>query len=166
MQTLLLDDKKIRQKVKRIAYQVYENNLFSPTLFVGGLRERGAFLSKLISQELSQCGHNIQLIPFQILLDPDASQQVQVKGVDPIQLQNQPLLLVDDVLNTGFTLTQVMAFLFDYKPSSMETAFLAARNHRMFPVKGNYVGIKLATTFEEHLDFDCSEPHDLKLYLR
>jgi pyrimidine operon attenuation protein/uracil phosphoribosyltransferase len=49
--------------------------------------------------------------------------------------------------------------------AKIQVAVLASRNHRLFPVRADFVGISMATTLHEHLNFDNSNPDNLKLNL-
>jgi pyrimidine operon attenuation protein/uracil phosphoribosyltransferase len=61
---------------------------------------------------------------------------------------------------------QAIHAIFAERPETIETAFLAKREHRNFPVKADYVGISLATTLQEHVYFDNSKSDKLKVYLQ
>lgn len=158
----LLDHMQIMHKLKRIAFQLYENNLNEKAIYIGGIGERGAFIAEKIASELRHL-EALTVHYFQITTQHTA-REIEL-SVDKMVLQNQTIVLVDDVLNTGKTLIEIMMPLFACQPLRIETCFLAQRNHRMFPVTGDYVGLKLATTFQEHIFFDCSNPNDLKLYI-
>ena len=67
--------------------------------------------------------------------------------------------MVDDVLNSGKTMLACMAPVINKKPAKIQTAVLANRNHKAFPVKADIVGISLATTLQEHIWF-AIEPQD------
>jgi pyrimidine operon attenuation protein/uracil phosphoribosyltransferase len=75
------------------------------------------------------------------------------------------VLVMDDVINTGATLMLVLSAIFRHKPVSIGTVFLAKREHRNFPVKADYVGISIATTLQDHVAFDNTDPNNLSVYL-
>jgi pyrimidine operon attenuation protein/uracil phosphoribosyltransferase len=60
---------------------------------------------------------------------------------------------------------KVLVSLYDYGFKTIRTAFLAERNHRNYPISADFIGVSLATTLQEHVFFDNSDPGDLKLYL-
>lgn len=156
----ILNDSQIRQKLKRMAFQIVENNMQAKELFVGGIGERGAFIAGLLCNELAAFPH-IQLYPFEIsVIETSVSFSTDISP-----LSGKAVVLVDDVLNTGKTLMEVLVKVAAFNPDKIETCFLAQRSHRKYPVKGDYVGISLATTFQEHIYFDPSNTTNLRVYL-
>jgi pyrimidine operon attenuation protein/uracil phosphoribosyltransferase len=75
------------------------------------------------------------------------------------------VIVADDVLNSGKTLMHVIQPIVAANPVSLETAFLAERSYRSFPVRADYTGISLATTIQEHVSFDASDPDNMALWL-
>jgi pyrimidine operon attenuation protein/uracil phosphoribosyltransferase len=156
----LLSDFQIRQKLKRMAYQIVENNMQSEVLFIGGIGERGGYIAELLCKELTSI-NNLKLTKFDIKV----TEGNIIFSRDLKDLVGKSLILVDDVLNTGKTLMQVLVEVSNFAPDKIETCFLAQRSHRKYPVKGDYVGISLATTFQEHIYFDASDKEKLRVYL-
>jgi pyrimidine operon attenuation protein / uracil phosphoribosyltransferase len=85
--------------------------------------------------------------------------------VPEMNMADQNIIVVDDVINTGETLMHVLQNIFSKKPRTIKTAFLAKREHRNYPVKADFVGISLATTLQEHVLFDNSNPAALEVCL-
>jgi pyrimidine operon attenuation protein/uracil phosphoribosyltransferase len=157
----VLTHTQIKHKIKRIAYQIYENNLDGGSLFVGGIGDRGGFLSRAIVAELRGLS-SMEVFDFGILAIANHPPSITI---DSSMIKGAKVVIVDDVLNTGKTLMDVIVMIFGLAPSGIETCFLAQRSHRRYPVVGDYVGIKMATTFQEHIFFDPSDPDSLQLYI-
>ena len=59
----------------------------------------------------------------------------------PFDVQDRPILLVDDVLYTGRTVRAAMNELFDYgRPASIDLAVLVDRGGRELPIAARYTG--------------------------
>ncbi|HTH59881.1 MAG TPA: bifunctional pyr operon transcriptional regulator/uracil phosphoribosyltransferase PyrR [Paraburkholderia sp.] len=59
----------------------------------------------------------------------------------PFDVNNRPIVLVDDVLSTGRTVRAALNELYDYgRPASVELAVLADRGGRELPVAARFVG--------------------------
>ncbi|MCO6495004.1 MAG: phosphoribosyltransferase [Bacteroidetes bacterium] len=155
----ILNDAQIRQKLKRIAYEILENNLKDKVVYMGGIGERGGLLAKLIAEQLDI------LKEIKVELFSISNQNGVQLSIDVKKLRKQTVIIVDDVLNTGKTLMDILIVIAAQNPARIETCFLAQRSHRKFPVKGDYVGISMATTFQEHIQFDASNPKKLGVYL-
>jgi pyrimidine operon attenuation protein/uracil phosphoribosyltransferase len=79
--------------------------------------------------------------------------------------RDRHVIVADDVLNSGKTLMHVIQPIVAASPVSLETVFLAERSYRSYPVRADYTGISLATTFQEHVSFDAADPDNLALWL-
>ncbi len=67
-------------------------------------------------------------------------------------LENQALVLVDDVLNSGGTLIASVHHFIKKPMKKIKTVVLIDRNHRTFPIAADFVGMSLATTLQEHVE--------------
>jgi pyrimidine operon attenuation protein/uracil phosphoribosyltransferase len=161
---IILNHKQISHKLTRLAWQVYENNMDEAVIWIAGIDKRGMYIAKIIANELAKISEQkIQIM--QIELDP-ASLEPSYHSSDSMDnLHNEVIILVDDVLNTGKTLMMAMMPLVSKKVRKIQVAVLASRSHRMYPIRADFVGISMATTLQEHLNFDNSNEADLKLIL-
>ena len=75
-------------------------------------------------------------------------------------LNNKVVLLVDDVLNTGKTMIYALHPFLNYAVKKIATIVLVDRNHNLFPVRADYVGLSMATTLQEHISVEFSEGND------
>ncbi|MEK6480075.1 phosphoribosyltransferase family protein [Catalinimonas sp. 4WD22] len=164
---LILNADQIQQKIRRIAYEIYERNFKDQQLILAGIVDRGFALAERIGRELDAISHfkyaetsassgrhteaSLQLV--KIHLEKFTNKQCEVKLDYPLeQLEGKRIILVDDVLNTGRTLAYSMRPFLEQNISQMEIAVLVNRSHSKFPVIANYTGYELATTLEEHIE--------------
>jgi pyrimidine operon attenuation protein / uracil phosphoribosyltransferase len=161
---IILNHQQISHKIKRLAWQIYEDNMELETIYVAGIDNRGMFLAERIADELKAIGmKNIHLI--NIVIDRNNFEPQFFSDVDLSELKDQSLIIVDDVLNSGKTLISAFLPLLQRQVGKIRIAVLASRSYRLFPVNADFVGISMATTFQEHLLFDDSDINDLKLAL-
>ena len=66
-------------------------------------------------------------------------------------LENKPIVIVDDVLNTGSTLIYAVSFFLQIPVKRIKTAVMVNRNHKKFPIKADFKGISLSTTTISHI---------------
>lgn len=159
-QTLILNHHDILIKLDRMACEICEANSEAKRLIICGLNERGYFLAEALSQRMNEILPDLQTELCQV--EAHASQPV----FSPMPgFKGASVLVVDDVINTGSTLMKVLQEIYKGGPECIQTAFLAKREHRSFPVKADFVGISLATTLQEHVHFDKSDPGALNVYL-
>jgi pyrimidine operon attenuation protein / uracil phosphoribosyltransferase len=160
----ILDHRQIGNKLKRLAWQIYENNMDETTLWIAGIDKRGIYLSEKIAAELAQISPQ-KINMMKVLIDRQSFEPTYMSDHHIEELKDGVLILVDDVLNTGKTIVSAMLPLVAKQVKRIHVVVLASRSHRMFPVKADYVGISMATTLQEHLLFDNANENDLKLVL-
>ncbi|MEJ2005218.1 MAG: phosphoribosyltransferase family protein [Cyclobacteriaceae bacterium] len=153
-ENLVLNDVQIRQKIRRIAYEIYENNYDEKELIVAGIVDHGYELARLIADVLEEISPlKVKLI--HIDLDKLAPTQSEiVLDCETDSLKNKVIILVDDVLNTGRTLAYSLKPFLKIKVKRLEIAVLVNRSHTQFPMSSKYTGYELATTINEHVKVD------------
>ncbi len=153
----VLNHKQVGQKITRMAFEIYERNLHATGgMVVAGITGMGTILGHLIATELRKISP-LQVEEVEVILDKQAVSTSEVKLSDDIPLKGKTILLVDDVLNTGKTLVYALKPFLVHEVEKMEIAVLVNRSHGLFPVKPDYTGFELATTFNEHIRVDFSD---------
>ncbi|MBL7811141.1 MAG: phosphoribosyltransferase [Bacteroidetes bacterium] len=157
--TLILDHAAIAIKLERIATEICEKHTHTEKVVFCGLNQRGYFLAGEIANRCKAILPALQVV----LVQCHAGNSVAFSPAG--SFAGNHVVVVDDVINSGKTLMQVLQVIFNDGAATIETAFLAKREHRSFPVKADYVGVSLATTLQEHVHFDNSNPAGLQVYL-
>lgn len=153
----VLNHKQVGQKITRMAFEIYERNLHvTAGIVVAGITGMGTTLAQLLASELRKISP-IQVEEVEVILDKQAISSSKVGLSSPMNLSGKTILLVDDVLNTGKTLVYAMHPFLDREVEKIEIAVLVNRSHGFFPVKPDYTGFELATTFNEHIRVDFSK---------
>ncbi|HSZ25757.1 MAG TPA: phosphoribosyltransferase family protein [Cytophagaceae bacterium] len=149
---IILTKRETLQKIKRIAYQIYEHNYQEQEIAIAGIYDKGYFFAELLVKELATlCNLKITLV--KITLDKFAKSQCEVTlDVDVHKLQNKVVVVTDDVLNTGRTLVYSLQPFLSIPLKKLQTAVIVNRSHNNFPVSPDYIGYSLATTLKEHID--------------
>lgn len=160
----ILSHTQISNKLKRIAWQIFENNMDEKQLWIAGIDARGQFIAKQIVAELKKIS-SLEIHQLDIQLDRTTFEPRFISDTDFDELSNAAVVIVDDVMNSGKTIVSSFMPLLNRGVRKIELAVLASRSHRLYPIKADYVGISMATTLQEHLLFDNSNPDDLKLNL-
>jgi len=147
----ILDDKAINQKIIRLAWQVYEDNLNEDRIIIIGVSGRGEVLASRLSKIISQIS-SIKTRLGKINLDKDNPHNSEIKvNLDASEYKDEVIILVDDVLNSGKTLMYASKYFLNITLVKLSTVVLVDRNHNRFPIKADYVGLSLATTLQEYI---------------
>lgn len=150
----ILNHQQIEQKIKRLAYQIVENNLSSKKLYLLGINNNGRRLAELLKVELRKIAL-LEVVEGNIRLNPANPLEAEIEIDIPIsELENQSVLITDDVANTGRTLFYGFSAVMKTLPKRIQVGVLIDRKHKNFPVKVDYVGMTFATTLKENIDVD------------
>lgn len=147
----ILNKTQIEQKIRRIAFQVYERNFRASELIFVGIDGSGYLLAKMLIEEFQKITNTTSHLA-KLSLDKEYPVQSDVNlDIDVESLENKTVLLIDDVLNTGRTLAYSFKPFLNVRIHKLQTIVLVDRQHHRFPVSADYVGLTLATTLQEHI---------------
>lgn len=162
--TLILDAPQIKQKIRRMAYEMYEHNFTEKTIVVAGIEGQGYVLAKLLMKELESISP-LKATLVKVSLDKSQPQQSEVTlDYDIKSIRKKCIVLVDDVLNTGRTFAYGLKPFLDIEVKKIEIAVLVNRSHTLFPVYPQYTGYKLSTTIRHHVEVSLGK--EVAVYLR
>ncbi len=162
----ILDDRQIRQKIKRLAFQILEENFGTPEIILAGLNDNGLGFAQLLLNELILVGTDTQFTLTRIRLNPANPTDYQPFIEMPAEsLHGKCIVVVDDVANTGRTIFYAMRPLLEVLPEKVELVVLVDRKHKSFPVKADYVGLSLATTLKNDIDVQIRGVEEMAVYL-
>lgn len=83
---------------------------------------------------------------------------VQISGADLTKFKGQHLLLVEDIIDTGTTMTQLVPTLLKHEPASLKVAsLLEKRTSRSCGFKADFVGFSIPDRFVVGYCLDYNE---------
>ncbi len=164
MKTKVLNHPDIEKIIKRMAYQIYENNFGDKQITLVGIKSKGYEIAKLLQAELDIISP-LKSTLLEVTMDKE---QPTLAGTiikpSPFQIKGT-VIIVDDVLNTGRTLVYAALPFLNLKINKLQVAVLVDRNHKMFPVAANYIGIQLNTTFQEHVSVELNKQKQFEVFI-
>lgn len=161
---LILDSRQVRQKIRRMAFEIYEHNFSEKTLVVAGIEGQGYVLAQLIVKELETISP-LKTLLVKVSLDKQVPQQTDVTlDCDLKEIKKKCVILVDDVLNTGRTLVYGLKPFLSIEVKKIEMAVLVNRSHTLFPVNSQYTGYELSTTIKDHVEVKLGK--EVAVYLK
>lgn len=163
-ENLILDKNQVLQKIKRIAYEIYEHNFQEDEIIIAGVDDKGYELAQMVSHHLESIAE-MKTILVKVSVDKLAKVQGEVQlDCSPEIFEQKCIVLVDDVLNSGRTLAYCLKPFLSMNVKKVETAVLVNRSHKLFPISADYNGYELSTTLKEHIDVRLS-PEEMGVYL-
>lgn len=163
----ILDDQQIRQKIKRLAIEILEHNFGESEIILAGLNNNGTGFAKLLLAELlpiapAETAFTLTRIHLNPANPVEYDPYIEMPADD---LRDKPIIIVDDVANTGRTIFYAVQPLLKVLPKKVEVAVLVDRKHKSFPIKADYVGLSLATTLLENIEVQIREVAEMGVFL-
>ena len=152
---IILNHQEIQHKIKRIAYQIYECNVYEDEIVLAGIADNGFILAKKLKQSLEKIS-NIRPILCKVTIDKKNPLSEIATSLLKEQYSNKSIILIDDVLNSGSTLIYGVKHFLDVPLKQFKTAVLVNRNHKKYPIKADFKGISLSTSLHEHIEINLT----------
>ncbi len=150
---LILNAVQIDQRIVRMAYEIYENNLDSGHLVMAGVSGNGFILASKIAGALAKVSPiTASLVQVGINKAAPFAGKVQLDGPGRENLAKKPIVLFDDVINSGRTAAFALKAFLNTDIEKIEVAVMVSRSHKSFPIYAKYKGYELATTINEHVE--------------
>jgi pyrimidine operon attenuation protein / uracil phosphoribosyltransferase len=149
---LILDGAQVKQKIKRMAFEIYEHNFKEKNIVIAGIEGQGYTLAKLLTKDIESISV-LKVTLVKVSLDKAVPQQSEViLDCDLKDIKKKCVIIVDDVLNTGRTFAYGLKPFLNIEVKKIEIAVLVNRSHTLFPIYPQYTGYELATTLREHVE--------------
>jgi pyrimidine operon attenuation protein/uracil phosphoribosyltransferase len=148
---VILNEREIEHKLRRIAYQIYESNANESHIVLAGIADNGYLLAKKIKNLLTEIS-DLSIELCKVSIDKKNPHLPVITDAPLENYQNKSLVLIDDVLNSGSTLIYGVKHFLNVPLKQFKTAVLVNRNHKKYPVKADFKGISLSTSINEHVE--------------
>ncbi len=148
--SIILTNTEIQHKLKRIAFQIYENNANQKEIVIAGITTNGFLLAKKLKSILEEISP-IKVIVCEVKMDKKNPLKTIETSVLEKDYKNKSLVLVDDVLSSGSTLMYAVKHFLNVSLKQFQTAVLVNRNHKKYPIKADFKGLSLSTSLQEHI---------------
>ncbi len=158
-QNIILSHKEIEHKIKRIAFQIYETFVDEETIIIAGISSNGFVLAQKLAKELSHIS-TLKVKLCEVIINKLYPNSTITTSLPKEEYQNQSIILVDDVLNSGTTLIYGVKHFLEVPLKKFKTVVLIDRNHKKYPVKADFKGISLSTSLQEHVQVVFSKEKD------
>ncbi len=161
--SLVLDSGEINRALKRISHEIVEHNRGISELVLMGIPTRGKYLAQRLASIIEGIEGPIPTGSLDITMHRDdhrlripralAQTLMPAGGID-----GRDVVLVDDVLFSGRTIRAALDALGELgRPRSVQLAVLVDRGHRELPIRADYVGKNIPTSFKESVKVYLTE---------
>ena len=165
---VLIPRQQIAQRVSEMAAEITRDLAGQSVIFVGVLKDAAIFLSDLARQVpldstfdfIGVCSYGQQ--PDTAKATPgrawDSTGEVRLTKDVEQSMAGKNVLLVEDILDTGLTLTYIKKLLLNRQPKSLRlVALLDKPSRRRQPMQADYVGFTIPDKFVVGYGMDYAE---------
>lgn len=153
---LILTNDEIDNKIRRIAWQVYETFVDEDSVVIAGIASNGYIFAEKLAKAVNAISP-LKTILCEVKIDKENPDNRIKTSLEPEEYAGKGLVLVDDVLHSGTTLIYGVRHFLDVPLKKFKTAVLIDRNHKKYPIKADFKGISLSTAMQEHVEVVFSE---------
>jgi hypoxanthine phosphoribosyltransferase len=164
---VLISHEEIAKRVKELGAEITRDFAGQAIIFVGVLKGAAIFLADLARQvKLDATFDFIGVSSYGNRPSPerelksgwDSTGEVRLlKDVDQ-SMKDKNVILVEDILDTGLTMTYLKKMLLARQPRSLKVAALLDKpSRRKLPLEGDYVGFKIPDEFVVGYGLDYAE---------
>lgn len=154
---ILYTQEEITQKCKELAKQIMNDYHDKDLLLIGLLKGSVPFLaelSKFVNLDITFDYMDVSSY------DGVESKAITIKKDLDQDVKNKDILLVEDILDTGKTLTTVKAMLMERGAASVEiVTMLDKKEGRTYPIEAKYVGFDIPNAFVVGFGLDFDEKY-------
>jgi pyrimidine operon attenuation protein/uracil phosphoribosyltransferase len=144
----ILTEHVAEMKLRRMAFEIIENNREEKKLILAGILDNGMVLARQIKTFL-ELNSQISVQLIEISLDKQNPLHCEIH--DASTVKNEVVIVMDDVINSGKTFLYALIPLLNEMPRKIQTLTLVERSYKTFPVHADYVGVSLSTTLQDHI---------------
>jgi hypoxanthine phosphoribosyltransferase len=154
---VLLNREQIAKKVAELGARITHDFEGESVVLIGVLKGAAIFLADLAREIKLDATFDFIAVSSYGNSRQQSGEVRLMKDVDH-SLEGKNIILVEDILDTGLTLTYLKHQLLGHHPKSLKTAALLDKvSRRTQPIKGDYVGFEIPDEFVVGYGLDFAE---------
>ncbi|WP_163195368.1 hypoxanthine phosphoribosyltransferase [Clostridium thermarum] len=157
LKEILLDEKKIKEKVKELGKRITRDYEGKELVLVGVLKGSVMFMSDLMKNiEIPCCMDFMAVSSYGAATESSGIVRI-LKDLD-YPIEGKDILIVEDIIDSGITLKYLLEYLKARKPSSIEVACLLNKpERRRVEIEVKYQGFEVPDHFLVGYGLDYAE---------
>ena len=156
---VLLSRDEIEKRVKEIAAEITADYRGESVLMVGILRGAVVFFSELVKRVDLDVRFDFMVVSS-YGAGTDSSGEIRIVKDLSQPIENMNVIIVEDIIDTGYTLKNLKRLLMTRNPKSLKIAALLDKpSRRKVEIEGDYVGFKVPNEFVVGYGLDYNEKY-------
>ena len=159
---ILMDESALNRSIIRMTHEIIEHNKGLNKLVLLGIETRGATLAFRIAKLMREFeGVSVPVASLDISYWRDDKKSNDQQFRLPLSVQDRIVVIVDDVLFSGRSARAAMdGIIYNGRPQAIQLAVLIDRGHRELPIRADYVGKSIPTSYREVVVVKLKENDD------
>lgn len=154
---VLISREQIAQKVAELGQQITRDFAGQPVILIGVLKGATIFLADLARQIKLDATFDFIAVSSYGNAKQQSGEVKLMKDVDR-SVEGMNVILVEDILDTGVTLSYLKSLLLAHRPKALKIAALLDKaSRRTEPIIGDYVGFEIPDEFVVGYGLDYAE---------
>lgn len=154
---VLITREQIAAKVAELGARITADFAGEPVLLIGVLKGAAIFLADLARQIQLDVSFDFIAVSSYGNAKLQSGEVRLVKDVDH-SVEGKNIILVEDILDTGLTLTYIKNLMHGHRPKALKIAALLDKtSRRTEPIQGDYVGFQIPDKFVVGYGLDFAE---------
>ena len=153
----IMNSDEIARACEAMASQIVADAADPTSLAIVGIISRGALLAVRLRELIAR--HTGVRTPGAAL---DVYGEIALHSfddADTLEVDGRMIILVDDVINSGWTVQRAMTVLWQRgRPAGVKLAVLIDRGHRALPIRPNYIGKTIPTARTDRVQVRIAPP--------
>ncbi len=157
--TVLLTREQIANKIAELGTRITQDFAGEPVVLVGVLKGAVIFLADLAREIKLEASFDFMSVSSYGNSREQSGNIRVLKDVDH-SMEGKNVILIEDILDTGMTLSFLREQLLQHRPKSIKIAALLDKvSRRSVPIQGDYVGFEIPDAFVVGYGLDFAGRH-------
>jgi len=153
---VLVNEQKIAERISVLGKEITKNYKGKKLTLVCVLKGCIPFTADLIRE--IPIPFIVDVVHASSYVNKHSTGTVQILSKPKLELKDRHVLLIDDILDTGRTLTAISAALQEHEPASIKTCVLLDKpSRRTEPIYADYAGFEIPNEFVVGYGLDYNE---------
>ncbi len=160
----LISEARIKSRVAELGALISRDYAGKELLLVVILKGAFVFAADLLRALVGPV--RVEFMTAASYLGHESSGEVRILQNLTLPVQGRHLLLVEDIVDTGFTLSRLLGLLQEREPQSLAVCSLLSKpSRRIIPVEVRYLGFEIEDRFVVGYGLDCEQEYRQLPYL-
>ncbi len=154
----LIDEKTLEKRIEELAMQIEKDYKGKELVFLGILKGSVMFMTELAKKIKSNV--EFEFMEVSSYSGTESTGRIKVSKDIRDSIEGKDVIIVEDIIDTGRTLTYLVEYLKDKKPNSLKIATMLSKEARREKfVKVDYIGFEIEDKFVIGYGLDYDEKY-------